>query len=44
MATNIVGYFINAEYCRPTFRNRFTPGARLDYVGFRLILPLQSVG
>lgn len=37
-------YFDEAENCRPTARGSRTPDRRSDNVGFRLVLPLQSVG
>ena len=37
-------YFNDAEYCRPTFRGRGSPDYRLSYLGFRLVLSLQSGG
>ncbi len=38
------GYFNNAVDCRPANRDRNTPVNRNDDLGFRLVLPLQSVG
>ena len=37
-------YFDRAVDCRPTSRAWFTPDDRLVNIGFRLVLPLQSVG
>ncbi len=36
--------FLNAVSCRPSTRGWRTPGHRYIDVGFRLVLPLQSVG
>ena len=38
------GYFDPAVDCRPADRSRFTPVTRDVGFGFRLVLPLQSVG
>lgn len=38
------GYFGYAVYCRPTARAGYTPDHRYSDDGFRLVLPLQSVG
>ena len=37
-------YFSSAECCRPTYRDRLTPVNRSYFIGFRLVLSLQSVG
>ena len=37
-------YFSDAVRCRPAFRLADRPGGRDGTVGFRLVLPLQSVG
>ena len=34
----------DARYCRAAGRINDTPGYRLNYLGFRLALSLQSVG
>ncbi len=36
--------FSNAVHCRPATRIGYTPGYRSNSIGFRLVLPLQSVG
>ncbi len=38
------GSFDNPLDCRATYRGRYLPGHRGDYVGFRLVLLPQSVG
>ena len=37
-------YFDNAVHCRPANPTGYTPGTRNLNIGFRLVLPLQSVG
>ncbi len=37
-------YFSRALYCRPAYRFRLTPDDRFDSLGFRFLLPFQSVG
>ena len=37
-------YFDSAETCRPAFSIRLTPDNRYYFLGFQLVLPLQSVG
>ena len=38
------GYYFEAFGCRPTYRNGDHPGVCSSGVGFRLVLPCQSVG
>ncbi len=38
------GFFLGAVNCCPSYRYGATPDYRDDFIGFRLVLPLQSVG
>ncbi len=38
------GYFGNSLYCRSVDRDRRDPEDRLDFIGFRLVLPFQAAG
>jgi len=38
------GYFFGTLNCRVSHRYRSEPGYRIDFIGFRLALPPQSVG
>ena len=29
-------WYYNARYCRPAYRNRYAPGSRRNYLGFRV--------